>query len=369
MLKYFTIKSAEVLASRLQEKHLLKAGTSVSFYRNREEKLRKYFHSDGQLIYCTDVEGLRLAMGLSGHRSNDRRLFIDSLKCVLLHNGNQYGSIPIGHSVTLKENYENIKTVLETLQYCVHQWLICVDLKIVNFLLGQQGGHTKYPCFLCHCDNRANEEHWAKKEWSPRNTTKPGEKNIVNDPLVDRKNIILPPLHIKLGLMKQFVKALNRSGDCFGYTCSTFPDLSYEKKKVGIFDWPQISVFLTTMTVVEARAWKAFFKVVHNFVGNKKADSCIELVQELLLSLQDLGCRMSIKMHYLHSHLSEFPANLGDVSEEQGEHFHQDVKVMEERYQGRWNCNMMADYCWSLMRDVPHAVHKRLATKRKILIP
>ena len=34
---------AEVLASRLQEKHLLKAGTSVSFYRNREEKLRKYF--------------------------------------------------------------------------------------------------------------------------------------------------------------------------------------------------------------------------------------------------------------------------------------------------------------------------------------
>ena len=36
-------QSADVLASRLQEKHLFKAGTSVSFYRNREEKLRKYF--------------------------------------------------------------------------------------------------------------------------------------------------------------------------------------------------------------------------------------------------------------------------------------------------------------------------------------
>ena len=36
-------QSAEVLASRLQDKHLLKAGTSISFYRNREEKLRKYF--------------------------------------------------------------------------------------------------------------------------------------------------------------------------------------------------------------------------------------------------------------------------------------------------------------------------------------
>ena len=59
----FPKQSAEVLASRLQEKHLLKAGTSVSFYRNREEKLRKYFQSDGQLVYCTDVEGLLLAMG------------------------------------------------------------------------------------------------------------------------------------------------------------------------------------------------------------------------------------------------------------------------------------------------------------------
>ena len=117
-------QSAEVLAFRLQEKHLLKAGTNVSFYRNREENLRKYFQSDGQLVYCTDVEGLLLAMGLSAYRSNDWRIFIDSskrsLKCVLLHNGNQYGSISIGHSVTLKENYENIKVVLETLKYYVY---------------------------------------------------------------------------------------------------------------------------------------------------------------------------------------------------------------------------------------------------------
>ena len=63
-------QSAEVLASRLQEKHLLKVGTSVSFYRSREEKLREYFHSDGQLVYCTDVEGFWLALGLSTYRSN-----------------------------------------------------------------------------------------------------------------------------------------------------------------------------------------------------------------------------------------------------------------------------------------------------------
>ena len=154
------------------------------------------------------------------------------------------------------------------------------------------------------------------------------------------KHHFAPP-HIKLGLMKQFFKALDCSGEFFGCICSTFPGLSYEKKKAGIFDRPQIKTllrdqyFVTTMTVVEARAWKAFSNVVHKFLGNKRADNYIELVEELLLSLQDLGCQMSIKVHYLHSHLSEFPANLGDVSEEQGERFHQDVKVMEERYQGR----------------------------------
>ena len=60
-----------------------------------------------------------------------KRLFIDSpkriLTCVLLHNRNIYGCIPIGHSVIIKEEYGNIKLILERLKYSDHQWLICVD--------------------------------------------------------------------------------------------------------------------------------------------------------------------------------------------------------------------------------------------------
>ena len=92
------------------------------------------------------------------------------------------------------------------------------------------------------------------------------------------------------------------------------------------------------------------------------------MVEELLLGLQELGSKMKIKKLYLHSHQSEFPQNLGGVSEELGERFHQDIKVMDERYQDRWSCSMMAYYCWSLMRDVPFAVLKRSATKRKFMI-
>ena len=179
----------------------------------------------------------------------------------------------------------------------------------------------------------------------------PGEKNVINEPRVDRKNIILPPLRIKLGIMKQFIKALDCDGDCFHYICSTFPRVSDEKKKAKIFDGPQVRTllkdkdFMARMTAVEARAWVAFTNVVQGCLGGKKEDSYKEIVDELLLSLQGLGCRMSIKLYYLHSHLDKFPDNLGDVSEEQGERFHQDIKVMEDRYQGRWDSHMMSDYC------------------------
>ena len=123
---------------------------------------------------------------------------------------------------------------------------------------------------------------------------------------------------------------------------------------------------MTRMTTVEARAWVAFTNVVQVFLGNKKDDNYKENVDELLLSLRRLGCRMSLKLHYLHSHLDKFLDNLGDVSEEQGERFYQDIKVMEDRYQSRWDSHMMSDYCWSLMRANPDALHKRASSKNNL---
>ena len=50
----------------------------------------------------------------------------------------------------------------------------------------------------------------------------PGEKNIQAQPLVERSKIVFPPLHIKLGVMKQFVKALNKEGACFKLSAANF---------------------------------------------------------------------------------------------------------------------------------------------------
>ena len=38
--------------------------------------------------------------------------------------------------------------------------------------------------------------------------------------------------------------------------------------------------------------------------------------------------------------------NLGNLSDEHGERFHQDISVMERRFKEKWNPGMLADYCW-----------------------
>ena len=76
---------------------------------------------------------------------------------------------------------------------------------------------------------------------------------------------------------------------------------------------------------------------------------------------------MSIKLHYINSHLDQFPENLGDVSEEQGERFHQDLKTIEDRYQGRWDIHLMADYCWGIKREEKF-IKERATSKSFFLI-
>jgi len=56
-------------------------------------------------------------------------------------------------------------------------------------------------------------------------------------------------------------------------------------------------------------------------------------------------------MHFLDSHLDFFPSNLGEVSEEQGERIHQGISVIEGRYLGRFDTNMMGDFCWHLQLE------------------
>jgi hypothetical protein len=114
--------------------------------------------------------------------------------------------------------------------------------------------------------------------------------------------------------------------------------LSHAKIREGIFNGPQIRKLMMdddTMTEIEEDVWNAFKEVVKKFLGNIKDPLCKETVRNMLDKFKLFGCNMSLKLHFLASHLDYFPPNLGTVRKQQGERFHQDLKDVERRYQGR----------------------------------
>ncbi|GBO41865.1 hypothetical protein AVEN_182685-1, partial [Araneus ventricosus] len=133
-------------------------------------------------------------------------------------------------------------------------------------------------------DRRDRKKHYIKKVWPKRQFLIPGVKNEKNEPLSASEKILLPPLHIKLGMMKNFVKAMDCGGSGFQYLRLKFTKLS---------------------------------------------------------------------------HLEFYPENLGSVSDEHGEQFHQAISNMGARYQGKWNPKMLADCFWTFKMDIPQAKHSR----------
>ena len=188
-----------------------------------------------------------------------------------------------------------MKQLLQYIKYNTYKWNICADLKVIALLLGLQLGYTKFPCFLCEWDNRGKAHHYVKRIWPASKILEPGHKNVKHHSLVESCRILLPPLHIKLGLMKNFVKAMVRNGTAFVYLRQKCPLISDAKIREGVFPGPDIrsllhdEVFERIITGDEQRAWHAFREVVTGFLGNRRADNYKDLVEELYPHVRNWG--------------------------------------------------------------------------------
>jgi hypothetical protein len=60
----------------------------------------------------------------------------------------------------------------------------------------------------------------------------------------------MPPLHIKLGLMKNFVISIDKTGRGFEYVRNKFPNVSDAKIKEGIFIGPQIRELILPAKII-----------------------------------------------------------------------------------------------------------------------
>ena len=106
---------------------------------------------------------------------------------------------------------------------------------------------------------------------------------------------------------------MNQEEAAFTYLREKFPRLSEAKVKEGIFIGPQKrdlikdEFFDSLLQDDEKATWDNFKFVVKGFWENRRAQKDEELLNNLLQSYQKLGCNMSLKIHFLCSHIGFFP--------------------------------------------------------------
>jgi hypothetical protein len=90
---------------------------------------------------------------------------------------------------------------------------------------------------------------------------------FVGVPLVLPEKIYLPPLYIKLGLTKHFVKGMDKTGSGFQYLRNKFPNVSDTNIKEGTFIGVQIGELMQDrqfdedMNETERNAWLSFKRI------------------------------------------------------------------------------------------------------------
>ena len=134
--------------------------------------------------------------------------------------------------------------LLIVLKYDQFIWQVIGNFKMVAFLMGLQGGFTKFSYYLCYWDTRDTNLHYHRRILSKRTKFSVGKNKVKWDPLIDPSKILIPPLHIKLGLIKQFCKALDKNSEAFKYFKNLFSKLSEAKIKAVVFIGPQIRKIL-----------------------------------------------------------------------------------------------------------------------------
>ena len=144
-------------------------------------------------------------------------------------------------------------------------------------------------CFLCLWYSRNETNHFKKKVWNQVKIRQLEGLSLKHTPLVNPKNFLLLPLHIKLGLIKTFIKAMNHESAAFMNSKKKFGFLKSEAQlKEEVFIGPKIQKqllddqFIETLNSTEFNACKSFKQVINNFLSKYKADNFVEIVQNLL---------------------------------------------------------------------------------------
>lgn len=88
---------------------------------------------------------------------------------------------------------------------------------------------------MCLWDTRFKGNQYQKHDWIDRASAPNLRGNVIHPALMDKEKVLMPPLHIKLGIVKNFIKSIVGRPEVFECLRKIFPRLSIAKIKEGIF--------------------------------------------------------------------------------------------------------------------------------------
>jgi len=109
---------------------------------------------------------------------------------------------------------------------------------------------------------------------------------------------LLPPLNIKQGLIKNFVRATDQTAPAFRYLAQKFPGICATKIKEGVFINSLICMLYRgkqydgILIGNDKTAMSDSRLVAANFLGNNKAVKCNTLAKNILLFYHKLHCNV-----------------------------------------------------------------------------
>jgi hypothetical protein len=122
-----------------------------------------------------------------------------------------------------------------------------------------------------------------------------------------------------------------------------FPNISTAELEEGIFMGTQIREFLESLIYLERSGWESLKWVCSDFLGRMKSPDFSDGIQTLTNMYKEMGFSLVNLGAFLRSLFDFFPENLGEVSDKQGEHFHQDFNSTEHNCPGFWKDSVLAD--------------------------
>ena len=120
--------------------------------------------------------------------------------------------------------------------------------------------------------------------------------------LLKKTKVLLPHLHILMGIVKNFIKSLKFEGPVGELLKEIFPKISEAKLK-DIVKLIKSEKFTNILCGNELDAWRNIVKVKENFLGSFRSQPYEDIISCIIDSFDRQGVKISLKIHFLDSHV------------------------------------------------------------------